>query len=77
MVSMHHEIAVIFDQGVLRPETVLNLPDQTRLVVSIRRIETTPQAEAEARQRLHAIRESGRIRLGGWRPRRDELHERG
>jgi len=73
----HGEIAVVVDHGLLRPETALNLPEQTRLVLALRRIETTPEAELEGRRRLHAIRESGDVKLGGWRPRRDELHERG
>lgn len=71
-----HEFAVVVDHGVLRPESQINLPDNTRLVVTIRRIDTTPQAEADGREALRRIRERGEIRLGGWHPRREELHER-
>jgi predicted DNA-binding antitoxin AbrB/MazE fold protein len=74
---MKNELAVVYESGVLRPEDPLNLPDRTRLVIAIRRIDTTPQAEAQGRELLHEIRRRGVIRLGGWRPTRDEIHERG
>ncbi len=69
------DIDVTYEDGVLRPDQALELPDWTRLRISIRRIEPTPEAEARARRKLNEIRDSGAIRLGGWRPRRDELHE--
>ncbi len=69
------ELAVVYEGGVLRPESDLDLPDQTRLVIAIRRVETTPESEARGRQLLHDIRNGGGIRLGSWRPTREELHE--
>jgi hypothetical protein len=44
---------------------------------SPRRMETTPEAEAAAQEMFEEIRRSGKVRLGGWRPTRDEMHERG
>jgi predicted DNA-binding antitoxin AbrB/MazE fold protein len=70
------ELAVVYESGVLRPEQPLDLPDHTRVVIAIRRIETSPESEAEGRRLLDEIRHRGDIRLAGWRPTRDELHER-
>jgi hypothetical protein len=74
--TINGELAVVVEGGMLRPENKLNFPEHTRLVITIRRVETTPEAEAEARRALHEIRERGELRLGGWHPTRDEMHER-
>jgi predicted DNA-binding antitoxin AbrB/MazE fold protein len=71
-----NEMSVIVDQGVLRPETRLDMPDGTRLVIVIRSVETTPEAAAAAREKLHELRRRGTVRLGGWHPTREEMHER-
>lgn len=71
------ELAVVVEGGVLRPQKQLNFPEHTRLVITIQRVETTPEAEAAAKKLFEAIRLSGKVRLGGWRPTRDEMHERG
>ncbi len=71
------EFGVVWDGSVLKPLERLDLPAQTRLVVSVRRIDVTPERAAEGRRQMHEIRRSASVRLGGWRPSRDELHERG
>ncbi|MCB9865760.1 MAG: antitoxin family protein [Phycisphaerales bacterium] len=71
------ELAVVVEGGLLRPQTKLNFPEHTRLVVAIRRVETTPETETAARKLFADIRQSGMVRLNGWRPSRDEMHERG
>jgi predicted DNA-binding antitoxin AbrB/MazE fold protein len=71
-----NEITVVVDQGVLRPETRIDMPDGTRLVIMIRSVETTPEADAVAREKLHELRRRGTVRLGGWHPTREEMHER-
>jgi predicted DNA-binding antitoxin AbrB/MazE fold protein len=71
------ELTVVYESGVLRPEHDLDLPEQTRLVIAIRRVETTPEDEAKAKTLLHEIRRKGEVRLGSWRPTREEMHERG
>lgn len=72
-----NEISVIVENGVLRPETPLTYPEHTRLRVRVERVETTAQAEEEARRLFREIRASGVVRLNGWqRPTREELHER-
>lgn len=71
------ELALVFENGVLRPETQLSLPEHTRLVVTIRRVDVTPESEAEGRRELAEILERCELRLNGWHPTRDELHERG
>ncbi|RJP37175.1 MAG: DUF104 domain-containing protein [Phycisphaerales bacterium] len=74
--AINGEIGVVLDNGVLRPERQLPLPEHTRLVIAIRRIEVTAQSEAWARAEFRRSREQGGIRLEGWRPTRDEVHER-
>jgi hypothetical protein len=76
LVIKNSEFSVVYDQGVLRPEVELGLPDQTRLLVSIRRVTPTPADESEGRRIIDEIRTRGLIRLDSWRPQRDELHER-
>lgn len=71
------ELDVVVEGGLLRPQTKLNFPDQTRLVIAILRVETSPEAEAAAKKLFEEIRRSGKVRLGGWHPTRDEMHERG
>ena len=70
------ELTVLYENGVLRPDKPLHFPDQTSLVITIQRVNTTPQAEERGRQRLREIREKYPVRLSGWHPTRDELHER-
>lgn len=70
------EFGVIVENGVLRPEQPLAFPEKTRLVISVHRVEPTPQEQEWGRQEMHRIREQGLVSLNGWRPTRDELHER-
>ena len=76
VMTINGEIGVVFENGVLRPEQDLGFPEHTRLVISIRRVEVTPASEEEGRRLLHDIRDRGLVRLEGWRPTRDEMHER-
>lgn len=70
------EIGVVFENGVLRPEHELSLPEHARLVIAIRRIEVAPEDEEWARHRLREIREGGLVRSNGLRLTRDQMHER-
>jgi len=70
------EVSVLYEGGVLKPDRDLDLPDHTRLIIAIRRVETTPESELRGRRSLHEIRESGCIQLRAWYPSREELHER-
>lgn len=70
------DIAVIFEDGVLKPETELGLPEHARLLIAIRRIEVTKEDEAWARSRLREISEAGLVRSEGLRLTRDQMHER-
>jgi predicted DNA-binding antitoxin AbrB/MazE fold protein len=74
--TIGNELAVVVENGVLRPEQKLNFPEHTRLVIRIQRVETTAEGTAEAKRLFAEIRASGRVRLGGWHPTRDEMHER-
>lgn len=71
------DIGVVFENGVLRPEQNLDLPEHTRLLISIRRVQVTPSSQENGRRLFHQIREQGLVRLNGWRPTRDDMHERG
>lgn len=70
------EFEVIVENGLLRPEQPLAFPEHTRLVVSVHRVEPTAQEREWGRQEMRRIREQGLVSLNGWRPMRDELHER-
>lgn len=70
------DIPATYSNGALRPDEPLHLPENSRVRVSIRRVEATPEQEAKARERLSEILRKGAVRLGGWRPTRDEMHER-
>lgn len=70
------EFGVIVENGLLRPETPLAFPDKTRLVVTVHRVQPTAEQREWGRQEMRRIREQGLVRLNGWRPTRDELHER-
>ncbi len=70
------EIAAVYENGVLRPEADLGLPEHTRLVLAIKRISPDPEAQERAKRMLHEIRERGLFRTDGKRLTRDELHER-
>lgn len=74
--TINGELAVVVEGGMLRPEEKLNFPEHTRLVITIRRVETTLEGEEAAKRLFAEIRRSGKVRLGGWHPTRDELHER-
>ncbi|MCH7720122.1 MAG: antitoxin family protein [Planctomycetes bacterium] len=76
VMTINGEIGVVFENGVLRPEEDLALPEHTRLVMAIRRVKVSPASEEEGRRLLHDIRDRGLVRLGGWHPTRDEMHER-
>lgn len=70
------EITATYENGVLRPDRDPGVPEHTRLRLSIRRVEVTPESSARAKEVFRRIRRSGRIRLDGWHPTRDEIHER-
>lgn len=70
------DIPATYSNGVLRPETPLQLPENARVRISIRRVEVTADQAREAQRALEAFRNRGGLKLGGWRPSRDELHER-
>jgi len=74
---MSGTITVVFEGGVLRPEQALSLPEHTRLEVTIQSMDVTPESEDWARAEFRRLREQGGVRLNGWQPTRDEMHERG
>ena len=74
--NLDGELAVTYENGALRPDHNLGLPEGTRLVIAIRRVEVTPESERRGRAVIHDLRDRGHIRLAGWRATRDELHER-
>lgn len=70
------DISVVFEDGVLKPESELELPEHSRLVIEIQRVAVTDDSRAEGRRVFHEIREKGLLRSNGWRLKRDELYER-
>lgn len=70
------DIAAVYENGVLRPDTELGLVEHARVLISIRPIDEPSEAQNSPYTSFHDIRERGEFRLNGWRPTRDELHER-
>lgn len=81
--SYSGEIPVVYENGVFRPETPVDIPEHSRLRISIRDGEpgpangTPPLALIPFKEALNSLRTRGLIRTGGWLPTREELHERG
>lgn len=73
------DIPVIYENGVFRPESPVDLPERSRHHISIHD-DSSPangHPRASLKDSLEQLRARGLIRTGGWRPTRDELHERG
>jgi len=75
------DIPVVYENGVFRPETPVDLPERARLRISIH--EAAPANgsangahEVSLKEAFDDLRARGVVRSGGWRPTRDELHER-
>ena len=70
---------VVYANGVFRPEQPVNIPEHSRLRISIH--EPAPSTNGAYKGRplgeiLNQLRAQGLVRSGGWRPTREELHER-
>jgi len=74
--ALMDQIPVVYENGVLRPEQPLAIPDKTRLVVAIHSVSVTPESAAAGLETLRRIQREGLICLNGWHPTRDEMHER-
>lgn len=70
------DISVTYENGVLRPDEQLNLPEGTRLRASIHGVAPDPKAAAAAMEAIRRISDSGVFRSGGRRFTRDQMHER-
>lgn len=71
------EIPVIYENGVFRPETPVDIPDRSRLRISIRDdLDRRDTPAMPLKETLERLRARGLVRANGWRPTRDELHER-
>lgn len=76
MVFDPREFNAVVENGLIRPDQPLNLPDRTRLRVSITTVVPSPEQRDEALRRLREISERGLFNSGGKKFTRDELHER-
>ncbi len=75
------DIPVVYENGVFRPESPVDLPERARLRISIHDAAPANGSASGAREgslkdTFDALRTRGVVRAGGWRPTRDELHER-
>jgi len=71
------EIGATWENGVLRPESGLGLPEHTKLVLTIRRVEVSSESRAEGRRLFHEFRDKKLVRANGRKMTRDDMHERG
>jgi predicted DNA-binding antitoxin AbrB/MazE fold protein len=74
------DIPVVYENGVFRPERPVSFPERARLRITVH--EPAPASHRTHAGRslaevLNGLRSRGLIRTGGWRPTREELHERG
>ncbi|MEX2218278.1 MAG: antitoxin family protein [Phycisphaerales bacterium] len=70
-----HTIWLTYGGGVFKPDEPVDLPEGTRVQVSVWR-PPTPEQSARAWEAIRQISESGAFRSGGKKFTRDELHER-
>lgn len=69
-------IPAVFEDGCFKPERSIHLPDRTRVLISLRRVEVTAEQAASAQKRIEEISRRTDMRLKDWRFNRDELYER-
>jgi predicted DNA-binding antitoxin AbrB/MazE fold protein len=78
-VGYSDDIPVVYENGVFRPEGPVNIPEHSRLRITIQEITAgsngAPNGQSLA-DILHGLRARGLVRSAGWRPTRDQLHER-
>ena len=72
------DIPFIYENGVLKPEGAVDLPEGTRGIARIRETDSewTPAKGRQAMDALRRISESGALNSGGVKFTRDEMHER-
>lgn len=74
------DIPVVFENGVFRPESPVDIPEHARLVIRVQDEQVGPRGPhvpGSLKAELDALRARNLIRPGPWRPTREELHERG
>jgi len=72
----HEEFRVVYENGVLRPESPLRLPEHARFVASLRPVDRTTESPSAFARRLSELRGKAELRTGGWRFDRDQLYDR-
>ena len=72
------DIPFVYENGVLKPEGAVDLPDGARGIAHVRDTDSgwTPSIGREAMKSIRRISESGVLNSGGRRLTRDEMHER-
>jgi hypothetical protein len=74
---MTTHVSATWTGGVLKPDSALPLPDQTRVRLTVEPVdEWSPEKAREAWERFRALATEHPINSGGVRYTRDELHER-
>ena len=76
MVFDPREFNAVIENGVIRPDEPLNLPEHTRLRVTVEAVATGAEKKQKTVRSLREIRELGLVNSGGVKFSRDELHER-
>lgn len=76
MVYDPREFNAVVEDGMIRPDQPLNLPDRTRLRVTITTVTSDAAQLRKVVRTFREIRELGLVRSGGIKFSRDELHER-
>lgn len=70
------EFSATYEGGVLRPGEHLNLPEGTRVTLSMREGAPTPESRKRGIETIKRIRRDGLVKLHGVRWTRDDLYDR-
>jgi predicted DNA-binding antitoxin AbrB/MazE fold protein len=74
--NTNHDLPMIYENGVLRPEGPLNFPERTRVLATVRTVPETREPAAEFVRKLRELRARAGLSTGGWRFDRDRLYDR-
>jgi predicted DNA-binding antitoxin AbrB/MazE fold protein len=73
---MHQVVTAIYEDGILRPESEINLPPQTRVRITVETLAEDTPMTAEPWETWERVCEENPVDSGGERLSRDRLHER-
>jgi predicted DNA-binding antitoxin AbrB/MazE fold protein len=74
--EQNREVSVVYENGVFRPETQLNLPEHGRYRAVLTPISSTKSCSSAFVGKLRELRARAGVHTSGWRFDRDRLYDR-